>query len=331
MQLPVVQAPMAGGPSTPALAAAVSNAGGLGMLAAGYKQASDLADEIAVLREWLTDDRPFGVNLFAPPPAGPGPSAEVSRYAARLAPLAAAAGVSLGEPRFDDDAYAAKLDVVIEARPAVLSVAFGVPSEADVARLHAAGIAVWITITTLHEATVAVGVGADALIAQGAEAGGHRGGFRDDDHAPASLPELLTAVLPQPIPVIAAGGIMDGAGTQRALAAGAAAVQCGTAYLRSPEAGTSEVHRQALGTRETVLTRAFSGRRARGIANGWIDAVGPAAPRAYPEIHHLTAPLRAHGRSSGDPDLVNLWAGTGHAAVEARPAAEITRLLATTG
>lgn len=322
MQLPVVQAPMAGGPSTPALAAAVSGAGGLGMLAAGYLSSQLLAADLDAVARAAPDGAPIGVNLFAPV-AGPADPAAVQAYAAQLAPRAAAAGVGLGEPRFDDDAYSDKLELLLDRAPAVVSFAFGLPREGDVARLQGAGSAVWITVTDRREAELAVAAGADAVIAQGAEAGGHRGAFTDHDEPPLPLAALLTQLAGLGTPVIAAGGIMDRADARRARASGAEAVQCGTAFLRCPEAGASAVHRAALGTGETVLTRAFSGRRARGIANAWTDELSGAAPAAYPELHHLTAPLRAHGRAAGDHHLVNLWAGTGHARARAAPAAEI--------
>ena len=187
----------------------------------------------------------------------------------------------------------------------------------------------WVTITSLEEAHLAAEGGADAIIAQGAEAGGHRGGFEDDDHAPLPLAELLSAVAGLGPAVIAAGGIMDASDVARARAAGADAIQAGTAFLLAPEAGTSEVHRAAIAAPGvTVLTRAFSGRRARGIANEWTAGIGHDAPHAYPEVHHLTTPLRARGRSARDRDLVNLWAGTEHERARPAPAAEIVAELA---
>ena len=323
---PIVQAPMAGGPSTPALAAAVSAAGGLGFVAGGYRAPDQLHDEIAATRA-LTDG-PFGVNLFVPS-AAPADAGAVAAYAALIAPMAQAAGVALGEPRFDDDHYAAKLAVVLAERPAVVSTAFGCPSAADIERLHGAGIAVWVTVTDAAEAEQAVATGADVLVAQGAEAGAHRGSFTDRDDDPLPLAELLPVVLATGAPVVATGGIMDGAGIAAVLGAGADAAQMGTAFLLTPEAGTAAVHRRALAApAATVLTRAFTGRRARGIANAWTTTVADAAPSAYPEIHHLTAPLRAHGRAAGDADLVNLWAGTRHERARELPAGELVATLA---
>jgi nitronate monooxygenase len=326
-ELPIVQAPMAGGPSTPALAAAVSDAGGLGFVAAGYLTVERLVSEIAATRE-LTR-KPFGVNLFVGggEPADP---AVVEAYASRLSSLAEDAGVALGRPRFDDDAFAAKVDA-LEADPvAVVSFTFGLPPREACARLRAAGCALWMTVTSVEEAHAAMALTPDALIVQGVEAGGHRGVFEDDERASdltlLSALQLIGAAVD--VPLIAAGGIATGAAVAAVLAAGASAAQVGTAYLRALEAGTSQAQRDAVaGAAPTVLTRAFSGRLARGITNRWHAEHADSAPRAYPEVHHLTSPLRAHGRKAGDPDLINLWAGQAHPLAEALPAAEITHRL----
>jgi nitronate monooxygenase len=323
---PIVQAPMAGGPGTPQLAAAVCEAGGLGFLAAGYVDPDALRSQVAALRQ-LTE-QPFGVNVFVPS-ADPGDPAEIARYAGAVAPLAAAHGVDLGAPVHDDDHYDAKIEVVVTERPAVVSFTFGMPQPATIARLHDAGVEVWVTVTDLEEARAATSRGADALVVQGAEAGGHRGSFVDDDREPLPLAALLDLVRELAVPLVATGGLADGAAAARAIAAGATAVQLGTAFLLCPEAGTNAAHRAALTSgRPTVVTRAFTGRRARGIANAWTGGIGADAPRAYPEIHHLTAPLRAHGRATNDPDLLNLWAGTGYPAARAVPAGDLVRALA---
>jgi nitronate monooxygenase len=328
LALPIVQAPMAGGPSTPALAAAVSEAGGLGFLAAGYLSVERVREDLAAVRA-LTS-RPVGVNLFAVAgePADPG---AVAAYARRLAPEAERAGVRLGEPRFDDDGLEAKLDAVVADPAAVVSFTFGLPSPAAVERLHRAGSEVWMTVTSPEEARRAAALGADALVVQGVEAGGHRGVLVDDEDASdltllAALQLVRAAV---DAPLVAAGAIMTGGAVAAVLAAGAAAAQPGTAYLRTPEAATSPAQRAAVaGEGRTVLTRAFSGRLARGIANRMHREHGAAAPRAYPEVHHLTAPLRAHARAAGDADLINLWAGQAHALASDLPAGELTRRLA---
>ncbi len=305
----------------------MNRGGGLGFLAAGYLTAERMAGDIAALRG-LTD-RAFGVNVFVGGghPAG---QAEVAAYAARLAATARRAGAGLGEPRFDDDGFDDKVAALIQERAAVVSCTFGLPPRAAVQALRAAGSEVWLTVTSAAEAAAAAGLGADALIVQGVEAGGHRGVFADDDSQSdltvlAALQLIRAAV---DLPLVAAGAIMTGGALAAVLAAGAAAGQAGTAYLRSPEAGTAPVQRDATARDvPTVLTRAFSGRLARGITNRWHEELGEYAPHAYPEIHYLTAPLRASGRQAGDPDLVNLWAGQAHQLSRDESAEEITRRL----
>ena len=331
LDLPIILAPMAGGPSTPRLTAAVSAAGGLGFLAAGYLTAEALADQIAATRE-LTP-APFGVNLFVP--GAPSPSGSVADYAERIATLAAEAGVELGQPRYDDDAWAAKLALLTADPPPVVSFTFGCPDRSVIDTLRRAGSEVWVTVTTPVEAGNAASAGADALVAQGSEAGGHRSSFTDDPGADAaggygllSLLQLLRARTS--LPLVAAGGISTGAAVAAVLACGARAAQLGTAFLRSPEAGTPQVQRDAVASPgETAMTRAFTGRLARGIRNKFLDDHSHAAPAAYPDVHYLTAPLRAAGRSTGSPDLVNLWAGETHELASELPAAElVTQLMA---
>jgi nitronate monooxygenase len=326
--VPIVLAPMAGGPSTTALAAAVSDAGGLGFVAAGYL--SPEAVDAALLDLAERTSRPFGLNIFCGS-AAPGDPAAIEAYRVALAAWSASLDVALGQPRFDDDRFVAKIEVAIERRPAVVSFTFGCPERSVIDRLHERGIAVWITVTDADEAWTAVGADADALIAQGAEAGGHRGSFVDDDDAPLPLHDLLDALRAR-VPdaaVVAAGGIMTADHIRAAIHRGAAAAQLGTAFMLTPEAGTSDVSRRAVRTTTpTVLTRAFTGRLARGIANAWTEGIGREAPSAYPEVHHLTAALRAHGRATDDLDLVNLWAGTGHALAREVPAGELVRTLA---
>ncbi len=325
MDRQVVLAPLAGGPSTPELAAAVTNAGGLGFLGAGYLTADALRERIRATRA-LTDG-PFGVNLFLLRDH-PVDEDAVAAYAIRLEPEARARGVELGEPRFDDDALAAKVDVVLSERVGIVSTTFGCPSRELVATLQATGAAVWVTVTSAEEARRAHEAGADTLVVQGAEAGGHRGSWHDDDGPDLDLLPLLAAVRAEVrLPLVAAGGIVDAATAAAARAAGAEAVQAGTAFLLCPEAGTSDAHRRALragGT--TAVTRAFTGRRARGIENAFMRA-HPDAPSAYPHVHHLTAPLRAAARAAGDADAINLWAGTRFAAARDAPAAEIVASL----
>lgn len=326
--VPIVQAPMAGGPSTPELAAAVSEAGGLGSLAAGYKTPEAVAAEIEATRA-LTS-RPFGVNVFVPS-GSPADPAALRRYAQRLADWSQRCGVTLGEPRFDDDWYEAKLALLEHERPAVVSFTFGCPSPAVISRLHRSDTTVWVTVTDAHEASEAVDAGADGLVVQGIEAGGHRGSFVDSDESEHfGLLALLALVRARVnVPLIATGGIATGPTVAGVLAAGATAAAIGTAFLRCPEAGTSTVHRDALArSRPTGLTRAFTGRLARGMVNQMQADFSPDAPIAYPEVHHLTSPLRASARQANDPESVNLWAGQAHELAKAIPAAQLVVELA---
>jgi nitronate monooxygenase len=324
-RLPVVLAPLAGGPSTPELCAAVSEAGGLGFLAAGYLAAAELAARIDRTRELTA--RPFGVNLFVPTTGGD--PAAVEAYTRRLEPEARKAGVRLGEPRADDDDWEAKLDLLTASPVPLVSFTFGCPPTDVITRLQRLGSEVWVTVTSLEEAHLAVSAGADGLVVQGLETGGHRGGFTDTDNATGLLALLQLIASAVSHPLIAAGGIMTGAGLAAALTAGARAGAMGTAFLRCPEAGTSLVHRNALEQpHPTALTRAFTGRLARGVRNRFLDEQSDAAPSAYPQVHHLTAPLRAHGRSVGDADLVNLWAGQAYPLAAARPAGGLVRRVA---
>ncbi|MEU7142818.1 nitronate monooxygenase [Nocardia sp. NPDC046473] len=325
LAVPIVLAPMAGGPSTPELTVAVTKAGGFGLLAAGYLSATDTAARITATR--AATDSPFGVNLFVPGPATP--AAAFADYLAELA-----REHPLGDAEYDTDDWDAKLDLLVADPVAVVSFTFGCPTAEEIARLRAVGSETWVTVTSPTEARIAVERGADVLIAQGAEAGGHRATFvdrpEDDATDPLSvlaLLQLLTAATDKP--VVATGGISTGAGIAAALAAGAAAVQLGTVFLRCPEAGTNPVHRAALAAdAPTMLTRAFTGRRARGLRNQFMVEHSATAPVAYPEIHYATAPLRAEARAAGNPDNVNLWAGQTHTLAPELPAGELVRTLA---
>jgi nitronate monooxygenase len=311
LRAPIVAAPMGGGASTPELAAAVSDAGGLGFLACGYKDAAAVGEDIAGVRARTA--RPFGANIFAPP-ADADPDA-VARYEALLRPESERLGVPLGRPRHHDDGWDAKLELVAAERVPVVSFAFGCPPRPVVDDLHDAGAAVWVTVTTPAEAREGVRAGADALVVQGVEAGAHRGSFDDEAPGDIGLLALLQLVRAQvDAPLVAAGGIATAEGVAAVLAAGAAAACLGTAFLRAREAGTAAVHRAALGTEEpTALTRAFTGRTARGIANRFLVEHSADAPSAYPDVHHITAPLRAAARERSDPDVLHLWAGQAHA------------------
>jgi nitronate monooxygenase len=325
LDTPIVLAPLAGGPSTPELAAAVADAGGLGFLGAGYLTADALGEQLRLTRE-LTS-RPIAVNLFVIGGAAADP-ATYSAYVSALAPEAERLGAEVGEPRFDDDEFQAKVDALVAEPVPVVSFTFGLPPSAAVERLRAAGSEIWVTVTNPDEAEQAERAGADVLVVQGAEAGGHRGSFKDDDIAPEPLVHLVEAVRTRSdLPIVATGGIATHAHAKLALDAGANAVAAGTAFMLAPEAGTIAVHREAIATQTpTALTRAFTGRLARGIRNRFmLEHVG--APSAYPEIHYATAPLRAAARAAGDPDVINLWAGVRHSQAVARPAADTVRAL----
>jgi len=327
LSVPIVLAPLAGGPSTPALVAAVCESDALGFLAAGYLTADRLGGELHELR--VSTGRPFGVNLFAPP-AGPADPAVYAGYVDEIRSWAHARGLPVGEPRFSDDEFEAKLQLLLTEGVAAVSFTFGMPDEGVVRRLQDAGSEVWVTVTTPDEAAAAVARGADVLVAQGLEAGGHRGTFDDPDPATGHrLSELLALTATAGRPLVAAGGIMSGAAIVDALAAGARAAQLGTAFLLCPEAGTSEAHRAVLRARTapTRFTRAFTGRAARGIVNAFMNDLDASAVSAYPEIHYVTQPLRQAARAAGDASMINLWAGERYAQVRQLPAGQLVEAL----
>ncbi len=326
---PLVLAPMAGGPATVVLAAAAAEGGLFPFLAGAYLTPDRLRDDIAALR--ATTPTPFGVNIFAPSPDSPSMLQETLAYAALLAPWAAAAGVELGTPRYDDDAFSAKVDVLVAAAPTLVSFAFGWPPADVVARLQAAGVEVWVTVNEASEVEWAEALGVDGLVVQGWEAGGHRGGPVDTGHTQSELVPLVREVTARTdLPVLGTGGVMTGGDAAAVLRAGASAVALGTAFLDCPEAGTAPVHRHALTHRtDTTVTRAFTGRSARALTTTWTELFSEAAPAAYPHVHHLTAPLRVHGRATGEAELVHLWAGTGHERVRSMPAQELAITLLT--
>lgn len=324
LQHPIVLAPLAGGASTPELTAAVSDAGGLGFLASGYLSPEALEERMARVRE-LTD-APFGVNLFVPGD----PEAEtpgLQDYLREVASEASRYGAGLGEARYDDDGYFEKLALIGSQRPAVASFTFGCPEPERIEALRETGVEVWITCTSPREAGIAAKAGADALVLQGSEAGGHRASFVDADDEPLSTLVLLRLVAGRiRLPLIASGGLTDGPAVAAVLAAGASAAQLGTAFLRADEAGTEPAYRKALeSSKPTALTRAFSGRRARGIVNRFMAEHSAGAPAAYPQIHYATSPLRAAAQKQGDPDGFNLWAGQAHELAPSGAAAEILR------
>ena len=272
---------------------------------------------------------PFGVNVFVPS-AAPGGVDAARGYATALREESERHGLPLGEPHADDDGWEEKLELLAQRPPPVVSFAFGCPAPAVTERLRRAGSEVWVTVTSPAEAAEAERAGADALVVQGPEAGGHRGGFDDEPEGELGLLPLLRLLATATgLPLVAAGGIGDGAAVAAVLAAGAAAAQIGTAFLRAAEAGTHPRHRELLAEgRPTAVTRAFTGKRARALVNRFMRDHEEDAPAAYPEVHHLTAPLRAEARRRGDAEAFNLWAGQAHALAEELPAGEIVSRLA---
>jgi nitronate monooxygenase len=331
--LPVLAAPMAGGPGTQELVAAAAKAGSMGFLAAGYKTPAAVAAEIAAL-----DGVPFGVNLFAPNPVPVDP-AEYRRYAELLAPEADRYGIALPatpveDPPGDPDGWHDKLDVLRAHPVGLVSFTFGIPPAADLAVLRATGAALVQTVTSPAEARAAAAAGMDALVVQSAAAGGHSGTLTPREPvSEVPLPDLVAAVRAAvDLPVVAAGGIGTAADVAAALAAGATAVAVGTALLRCAEAGTSATHRAALAdparTGGTVRTRAFTGRPARGLRNEFTDRYDGLAPYGYPALHHLTSPIRKAAAVAGDPERLHLWAGTGYRHATEEPAGTILTRLA---
>ncbi|MCQ4081981.1 nitronate monooxygenase [Streptomyces sp. RB6PN25] len=330
--LPIVQAPMAGGASCPQLAAAVSEAGGLGFLAAGYKTPEAMYQEIKTLRTLTA--RAFGVNLFMPQPCTADPSA-VAVYREQLAGEAAWYDTRLGDPDSGlDDGFEAKVAILLQDPVPVVSFTFGCPERSVFDAFARAGTYTVVTVTSVAEAQAAQWAGADAVCVQGVEAGGHQSTHRDDpwlDAAGVGLLSLLPAVREAiQLPIVAAGGIMRGGQVAGVLAAGASAAQLGTAFLVCPESGAHELHKQAMTDpvfTHTELTRAFSGRPARGLVNRFVREHGPYAPAAYPQVHHLTSGLRKAAAAAGDPQAMALWAGQGHRLVRAMPAAQLVEVL----
>ena len=316
LPLPIVQAPLSGGASTPELTIAASRAGAFGILAAGYLTTGRLREDIHRVRS--STAAPFGVNLFVPGKESADPAA-LRSYAERVRAEASRVGAEPGDPKWSDDEWQSKLELVLTERPAVVSFTFGCPERGVLDDLRRAGIEIWVTVTEPDEAELAAEAGADALVVQGFEAGGHRASFVDQDGAgEVGLLTLIRLVSRRvKLPLVAAGGICDGYAVAATLVAGARAAQVGTAFLDTLEAGTSAPHREKLRSRgPTVLTRAFSGKRARGIVNGFLQRNSADAPAAYPQVHYLTAPMRGAARASGEPDLINLWAGQGYELIE---------------
>ena len=327
---PVLAAPMAGGPTTAALVAAAARSGGMGFLAAGYKTAEQLRKQVTEVRAAA---QAFGVNLFAPNPLAVDP-AEYRRYAEALRPLAERYGVELPlGPVEDDDHWDQKLDLLRSDPVPVVSFTFAVPPRRVIDSFRSHGSIVAQTVTNAAEARAATDAGVDMLVVQGCSAGGHSATL-----TPSRFPEPIpTAVLVAMIqdatrlPVIAAGGLATPAQVAAVIHSGAQAVMVGTALLRTPESGASAAHRAAIADRSrgaTVLTRAFTGRPARGIRNRFIDDYSAIAPAGYPAVHHLTSPIRKAAAAAGDLEAMHLWAGAGYQRAATGQAADVLRTLA---
>lgn len=327
--IPVIAAPMAGGATTPAMVIAAADAGGVGFVPAGYKAVDALQADITAVRQASV---PFGVNVFAPNPVPISP-ADYRAYAAQVQREADRFGVTLpAEPKDDDDAWAAKIDLLLSDPVPVVSFTFGLPDTATISALQKQGTVVIQTVTTAEEARVAAAAGVDLLAVQASVAGGHSGTLTPS-RPPTEVPigELITQVTHAvDTPVIAAGGITSSAAVAAALHSGASAVAVGTLLLLADESGASATHQAALqdpARTETVLTRAFTGRPARGLRNSFIDTFESHAPLGYPAIHHLTSPLRKAAAAAGVADDVHLWAGTGYRQARRAPTAAILTAL----
>ena len=328
---PVIQAPMAGGADTPELVAAVGNAGGFGFIGAAYLTPAQIVDGAQRVRR-LTARR-FGINLFAPLPA---PSEQdLDAAIARLAPYHAELGLPPPTaPQLAADPFDAQLAAALDSGASAISFTFGLLPMAAVAAIKARGLPLIGTATTVAEAIALRDSGVDAIIAQGSEAGGHRGTFLGDFADSqvgtiALVPQVVDAVN---VPVIASGGIMDGRGIAAALVLGASAVQLGTAFLTCHEAGVAEAYISALmqaGEDATRVTRAFSGRPARGIVNRFmaeVDADGGDIP-AFPIQNVLTRALRTAAARQGRAEFLSLWAGQGLRLARRQSAAELIERL----
>lgn len=328
--LPLVAAPMAGGPSTVELGEAVGRAGGFPFLAAANLGPEAMAVQIRRARGWGTS---FGVNLFilpgAPQDAGP-----LEDYRRVLSRQAQKYGVKLQPPRLDDDdQWPQKLEALCQDPVPVVSFTFGIPPAAQISRLRRGGTAVLATVTTAGEASAAAAAGVDALVVQGPAAGGHSGTWDPariirDRPTVDVVREVRAATA---LPIIAAGGIDGTEAAAGLLQAGAEAVQVGTLLLRTEESGATGLHKDALASprfTETVVTRAFTGRPARGLRNAFVDEFEPQAVTGYPAVHLMTRELRSRAAAAGDMEGTHFWSGTGFRKAQAGAAADTVHRLA---
>ncbi|ACU73903.1 2-nitropropane dioxygenase NPD [Catenulispora acidiphila DSM 44928] len=331
VDLPIIAAPMAGGPSTPALVVAAARAGGLGFLAGGYKTAEALAGQI---RDVGAEGVAFGVNVFVPNPV-PVSEQAYRRYAREVQVEADRYELTLPEQLVeDDDHWSDKIDLLISSPVPWVSFTFGIPERGVIDALRRAGSVVFQSVTTADEARQAAAVGVDALIVQASAGGGHSATLTPAElpASTVSLPDLIAQVgCAVDLPLIATGGIATAADVAASLDAGAVAAMVGTVLLRTNESGASAPHKAALADPAfdtTVITRAFTGRPARALRNHFTDRYDPLAPAGYPALHHLTSPLRKAATAAADTRLIHLWAGTGYRSAEVEPAADAFARLA---
>lgn len=332
LRLPVIQAPMAGGPSSQELVAACSAAGALGSFGFAYTQPDDMRKQAAFVR--ARTDRPFGMNLFVAPLPGAidagaqrGALDAVAKYYTEL-------GLPAPEPVRQPYApdLDAQLQAVEEIRPRVFTTHFGTLPAERVGSLKSKGILVGGSATCVAEAKRLQELGFDFVIAQGGEAGGHRGTYLRDpyDALTGTLALVRTVVKAVKLPVVAAGGIMDGAGIAAVLTLGAQAAQLGTAFIPCPESGAAQVHKDLLVKTtedQTALTEKFSGWPARGLVNRFLREMRDAPQLAFPAQNAVTGKLRQAATKAGNPDFLALWAGQGSALARALPAAELVATL----
>lgn len=332
IKYPIIQAGMAGGPTTPELVAAVSEAGALGTLGAGYMSSQQISEAVRDIQEQT--DAPFAVNLFLPQQNGSDERSilkmqrHLNKYRARL-------GMSdVNTVPNIEDLFEQQLEIVVSSGVNIVSFTFDAPKKSLVDQLHASGITIMATATTVKEAVQLESCGVDVIIAQGSEAGGHRGSFLDMNNEAyvgtmALIPQIVDAVS---CPVIAAGGIMDGRGMAAGLMLGASAVQLGTAFLTVNESGANKIHRQAIlasSDTDTKITKAFSGKSARGFKNEMmleLETVCEGFP-PYPIQHVLTSDIRKEAARQGDKEMISMWAGQASPLAQERSASELVRCL----
>jgi nitronate monooxygenase len=330
MSIPLIAAPMSGGPTTVAMVSAATQAGGLGLLAAGYKTVEAIEAEIKAVR---SEGIPFGVNVFAPNPLPVDPDS-YRTYAAIIQREADQFGLTLPpDPIEDTDKFDDKIALLLDDPVPMVSFTFGIPSQTVIAALQQAGSVVVQTVTTAEEAVQSRDAGVDMLAVQAAVAGGHSGTLTPRRPlTPVPLVDLVEQIVATVgLPVLAAGGLATPDAVAGVIRAGAAAAVVGTVLLRATESGASATHQAALidpARTETVLTHAFTGRPARGLRNAFIDAHEAEAPLGYPALHYLTTSLRKAAAAAGKPDYVHLWAGTGYRHATAEPTSDILRRLA---